>query len=80
MHLVLPLNMRDRELEKAVEIYAALKANRIVFTKQDESCEPGALLWLPLKFEIPLSYIGNGQSPDSIVSAEKEIIAEWLLK
>ncbi|GBU24018.1 flagellar biosynthesis protein FlhF [Fibrobacteria bacterium R8-3-H12] len=80
MHLVLPLNMRDRDLEKAVEVYATLKANRIVFTKQDESCEPGALLWLPLKFEIPLSYIGNGQGPDNIVSAEKEIIAEWLLK
>ena len=80
MHLVLPLNMRDRDLEKAVEVYANLKANRIIFTKQDESCEQGALLWLPLKFGIPLSYIGNGQSPDNIVSAEKEIIAEWLLK
>jgi len=80
MHLVLPLNMRDRDLEKAVEVYSSLKANRIIFTKQDESCEPGALLWLPLKFEIPLSYIGNGQGPDNIVSAEKEIIAEWLLK
>jgi len=80
MHLVLPLNMRNRDLEKAVEIYATLKANRIIFTKQDESCEPGALLWLPLKFEIPLSYISNGQGPDNIVSAEKELIAEWLLK
>jgi len=80
MHLVLPLNMRDRDLEKAVEVYATLKANRIIFTKQDETCEPGALLWLPLKFEIPLSYIGNGQGPDNIISAEKEIIAEWLLK
>jgi len=80
MHLVLPLNMRDRDLEKAVEVYTSLKANRIIFTKQDESCEPGALLWLPLKFEIPLSYIGNGQGPDNIISAEKEIIAEWLLK
>ena len=80
MHLVLPLNMRDRDLEKAVEVYANLKVNRIIFTKQDESCEPGALLWLPLKYEIPLSYIGNGQGPDNIVSAEKEIIADWLLK
>jgi len=79
-HLVLPLNMRDRDLEKVVEVYSGLKANRIVFTKQDESCEQGALLWLPLKFGIPLSYIGNGQGPDNIVSAEKEIIAEWLLK
>jgi len=80
MHLVLSLNMRDRDLEKAVEVYSTLKANRIVFTKQDESSEPGALLWLPLKYEIPLSYVGNGQGPDNIVSAEKEIIAEWLLR
>jgi len=80
VHLVLPLNMRDRDLEKFAEKYVALKANRIVFTRQDESSEHGALLWLPLKFGIPLSYIGNGQSPDNIMSAEKEIIAEWLLK
>ncbi|MCL2260516.1 MAG: 50S ribosome-binding GTPase [Fibromonadales bacterium] len=80
VHLVLPLNMRDSDLKKAAEIYVSLKANRIIFTKQDEACEQGALLWLPVKFGIPLSYIGNGQSPDNIVSAEKEIIAEWLLK
>ncbi|MCL2100934.1 MAG: hypothetical protein FWH22_04400 [Fibromonadales bacterium] len=80
MHIVLPLNMRDSDLKKSTEIYAALKANRIIFTKQDEASEQGAMLWLPIKFEIPLSYIGNGQSPDNIVSAEKEIIAEWLVK
>ncbi|MDR1830035.1 MAG: hypothetical protein LBQ76_04615 [Candidatus Fibromonas sp.] len=80
MHLVLPLNMRDADLEKSAGVYGALKANRIIFTRQDESSEQGALLWLPLKFEIPLSYIGNGQGPDNIVSAEKEIIAEWMLR
>ncbi len=80
VHLVLPLNMRDADLEKSAEVYGALKANRIIFTRQDESSEQGALLWLPLKFGIPLSYIGNGQSPDNIVSAEKEIIAEWMLR
>ncbi|GHV13014.1 flagellar biosynthesis protein FlhF [Fibrobacterales bacterium] len=80
VHLVLPLNMRDSDLEKSVEKYSALKANRIVFTKQDESAELGALLWLPLKSQMPLSYICIGQKPDDIVSAEKEIIAEWILK
>ncbi len=80
VHLVLPLNMRDSDLEKSTEIYAALKVNRIIFTRQDDASELGALLWLPLKFGIPLSYVGNGQGPDNIVSAEKEIIAEWLLK
>ncbi|MDR3000869.1 MAG: 50S ribosome-binding GTPase [Fibromonadaceae bacterium] len=80
MHVVLPLNMRDSDLKKSTEVYAALKANRVIFTKQDEASEQGALLWLPIKFEIPLSYIGNGQGPDNIVSAEKEIIAEWLVK
>jgi flagellar biosynthesis protein FlhF len=80
VHLVLPLNMRDRDMEKAVEAYKALKANRVVFTKQDESSEQGALLWLPIKFEIPLSYIGNGQGPDNIISAEKDIIVSWLLR
>jgi flagellar biosynthesis protein FlhF len=80
MHLVLSLNMRDSYLEKSAESYVSLKANRVIFTRQDESPELGALLWLPVKFGIPLSYVGNGQSPDNIVSAEKEIIAEWLVR
>jgi flagellar biosynthesis protein FlhF len=80
VHLVLPLNMRNRDLENAAQAYVALKANRVVFTRQDESSEQGALLWLPPKFGIPLSYIGNGQGPDNIVSAEKDIIASWLLR
>jgi flagellar biosynthesis protein FlhF len=80
VHLVLPLNMRNRDLENAAEAYIALKASRIVFTRQDESSEQGALLWLPLKFGIPLSYIGNGQGPDNIMSAEKDIIANWILR
>jgi flagellar biosynthesis protein FlhF len=80
VHLVLPLNMRNRDLENAAEAYIALKANRVVFTRQDESSEQGALLWLPIKYGIPLSYIGNGQGPDNIISAEKEIIASWIIK
>jgi len=80
VHLVLPLNMRNRDLENAAEAYIALKANRIVFTRQDESSEQGALLWLPIKYGIPLSYIGNGQGPDNIISAEKDIIASWILR
>jgi flagellar biosynthesis protein FlhF len=80
VHLVLPLNMRNRDLENAAEAYVALKANRIVFTRQDESSEQGALLWLPIKYGIPLSYIGNGQGPDNVISAEKEIIASWIIK
>ncbi|MDR2554500.1 MAG: hypothetical protein LBC64_03635 [Fibromonadaceae bacterium] len=80
VHLVLPLNMRNRDLENAAEAYMALKANRVVFTKQDEASEQGALLWLPIKYGIPLSYIGNGQGPDNIINAEKEIIADWIIK
>jgi len=80
VHLVLPLNMRDRDLEKFAELYSRLHINRFLFTKLDESSELGALVWLPVKFGIPISYISNGQGPDNIVSAEKEIIANWLLK
>jgi flagellar biosynthesis protein FlhF len=80
VHLVLPLNMRNRDLENAAEAYMALKANRVVFTRQDEASEQGALLWLPIKYGIPLSYIGNGQGPDNIINAEKEIIANWIIK
>jgi len=80
VHLVLPLSMRNRDLENAAEAYLALKANRVVFTRQDEASEQGALLWLPIKYGIPLSYIGNGQGPDNIISAEKDIIASWIIK
>lgn len=80
VHLVLSLNTRDRDMEETVTQFRPMGVNRLAFTKQDETFEQGALLWLSLRTGIPLSFICTGQRiPDDICPAEKELVAHWVL-
>ncbi len=80
VHLVVSLNTRDRDLEETVAQFRAMGVNRIVFTKQDETSEQGAMLWLPLRSGIPLSFVCTGQRiPDDICAAERELVARWII-
>lgn len=80
VHLVLSLNTRDVDLRKALEAYKPMGVNRLVFTKQDESSEPGALYWLPLQSGLPISWICTGQRiPDDIRVAIGAEISQWIL-
>jgi len=80
VHLVVSLNTRDRDLEETVAQFRPMGVNRLVFTKQDETAEQGALLWLPMRTGLPLSFVCTGQRiPDDICSAERELVASWIL-
>ena len=80
VHLVLSLNTRDRDLEESVAQFRSMGVNRLLFTKQDETSEQGALMWLPSRVGLPLSYVSTGQRiPDDICSAERELVAGWIL-
>jgi flagellar biosynthesis protein FlhF len=80
VHLVVSLNTRDRDLEETVAQFRPMGVNRLVFTKQDETSEQGALLWLSMRTGIPLSFICSGQRiPDDICPAEREQVAGWIL-
>lgn len=79
--LAISLNTRDRDMLEIVEIFKPMGINRILFTKQDETNEQGALLWLPSKTKIPLSHICTGQNiPDDIVEASPTMAAKWILR
>jgi flagellar biosynthesis protein FlhF len=80
VHLALSLNTRDRDLEETVAQFRPMNINRLSFTKQDETTEQGALLWLPMRTGLPLSFVCTGQRiPDDICPAEREQVAGWIL-
>jgi flagellar biosynthesis protein FlhF len=80
VHLVLSLNTRDRDLLEMVELFRPMGVNRILFTKQDETFELGALYWLTSQTKLPVSFVATGQRiPDDIQEADRDILASWVL-
>ncbi|HSQ41537.1 MAG TPA: flagellar biosynthesis protein FlhF [Fibrobacteraceae bacterium] len=80
VHLVLSLNTRDRDLQEMVELFRPMGVSRLLFTKQDETFELGALLWLPTQTKLPVSFITTGQRiPDDLQDAQRDLLAGWVL-
>jgi len=80
VHLVLSLNTRDRDLLEMVELFRPMGVNRLIFTKQDETYELGALCWLPMQTKLPVAFVCSGQRiPDDLVDATRELLASWIL-
>lgn len=79
-YLVLAANTRERDLELFYEKFKPFGVNRLVFTKVDETSEMGALWNLPVKKQLPLTYLCHGQTiPDDLIIAQAEEIAQWIL-
>ncbi|NLB63679.1 MAG: flagellar biosynthesis protein FlhF [Fibrobacter sp.] len=80
-YLTLSLNTRDRDMLETVEMFKPLGIDRVLFTKQDETYEQGALFWLPYSTKLPLSHICTGQNiPDDIEDASPTMVAKWVLR
>lgn len=78
--MVLAANTRERDLELFYEKFKPFGVNRLVFTKVDETSEMGALWNLPVKKQLPLTYLCHGQTiPDDLIIAQAEEIAQWIL-
>lgn len=79
-YLVLAANTRERDLELFYEKFKPFGVNRLVFTKVDETSEMGALWNLPVKKQLPLTYLCHGQTiPDDLIIAQADEIAQWIL-
>jgi len=79
-HLVLAATTRDEDLQEAVDRYAALPINRLLFTKLDETTRFGAPFELMRRTGWPLSYLSTGQKvPDDLQVATPERVAGLLL-
>jgi flagellar biosynthesis protein FlhF len=55
------------------------KYNSVIFTKIDEAVTFGNILNIVTNFDIPVSFLSNGQViPDDIISADPEFIANMV--
>ncbi|WP_200763806.1 flagellar biosynthesis protein FlhF [Nitrosophilus alvini] len=79
--LVISCNYKNSEAMEIVNRYRTFfPISSIFFTKIDETYKPGILVNLPLKSEIPVSFISTGQRvPEDIRVLNSERIADYLL-
>ncbi|WP_447973780.1 flagellar biosynthesis protein FlhF [Nitrospira sp. Kam-Ns4a] len=80
IHLVLSATTRDEDLLDAVDRYAALPINRLLFTKLDETTRYGAPFELMRRTGWALSYFSTGQHvPEDLELVRAERMADLLL-
>ena len=79
--LVISCNYKNSEAIEIVNRYRTFfPINDIFFTKIDETYKPGILLNLPIKSNIPLSFISIGQKvPEDIRVLNAERVANYIL-
>ncbi len=79
-HLVLAAPTRDSELQSTVEHFSSLTLHSLVFTKLDECGQRGSLLNVPLRQNLPLSYLTNGQRvPEDLTVADPAAVAGFVI-
>ena len=79
--LVISCNYKNSEAIEIVNRYRTFfPINDIFFTKIDETYKPGILLNLPIKTDIPVSFISTGQKvPEDIRVLTPERMANYIL-
>jgi flagellar biosynthesis protein FlhF len=79
-HLVLAAPTRDRELQETVLRFGKLPLHSLIFTKLDECDQRGSLLNVPLRGNLPVSYLTNGQRvPEDLLAAEPSSLAGFII-
>ncbi len=74
--LVLAAPTEERLQKKALESFGRLGISRLIFTKLDETDRCGSLINLPIRSNLPLAYLTNGQQvPEDMFLAEPETVA-----
>ena len=81
IHLVLPANIRNRDLLESLRRFDPLGINRIVISKVDETSALGGILNIAVEVDKPISYITNGQTiPDDIDLANPKSLANLIMR
>ncbi len=81
VHLVLSLTTGFKTLLDVIRRFKMMRPNRLIFTKLDEAINTGNMLNVLYKYQIPISYLTNGQVvPNDITVAEKQTIANLIYK
>lgn len=81
VHLVLPANMKYRDMLDVIQRMGVVPLSYVLFTKLDETTTYGALLNILLDFDKPVSFFTTGQNvPNDIEVAKGSRLAELLLR
>ncbi|MEO6437200.1 MAG: flagellar GTP-binding protein, partial [Tepidisphaeraceae bacterium] len=80
VHLVLSSVVDRQSIDLAIERFRAVRLDKLIFTKLDESKHVGTVLSVVRSVGKPLSYVTNGQDvPDHIEVARGRRMAELIL-
>ena len=78
-YLVLSATNGSRNLYDAAEAFQMFDYSSIIFTKLDEAVTYGNIFNVAVKYNLPLSFLANGQViPDDIIAANSEYIANMV--
>jgi len=78
--LLLPVAMRDAELERVARNFGELGIDRVIFTKFDEAVVAGSILTHNLLFRTPVAYLTTGQRvPEDIEAVSPKRILDLCL-
>ncbi len=78
--LVLAAPTEERLQQKALESFSSLPLSRLIFTKIDETDRCAALINVPIRSNLPLAYLTNGQQvPEDLLRAEPKIVADLVM-
>ncbi len=78
--LVLAAPTEERLQQKTLESFSSLPLSRLIFTKIDETDRCAALINVPIRSNLPLAYLTNGQQvPEDLLRAEPKIVADLVM-
>jgi flagellar biosynthesis protein FlhF len=80
VHLTLPASMKPADLTRAADRFAPFRADKLIFTRLDETSTFGPILAEAVRQGKPLSFFSNGpQIPEDLQEASPELVARLLL-
>ncbi|MDA3904174.1 MAG: flagellar biosynthesis protein FlhF [Desulfuromusa sp.] len=78
--LVLAAPTEERLQQKTLESFSQLPLSRLIFTKLDETDRCGSLINVPIRSNLPLAYLTNGQQvPEDLLRAEPKMVAALVM-
>ena len=79
VHLVLPATYRAVNLAKVTKQFAIFGADKVIFTKLDETQNNGAALSHAILANLPVSFVTMGQQiPEDLAPADKDQLLGFL--
>ncbi len=79
--LVLAAPTEERLQQKTLDAFSPIPLSRLIFTKLDEADRYGSLINVPIRSNLPLAYLTNGQQvPEDLLRAEPKMVASLVME